>query len=100
MRSAEPLFCETQKRGRALSTITLIGAVLGVLALAAVSLFIGVAEFSLTDLLSGQDKAAEVFAISRIPRTVSLILAGTALAVAGLITVSYTHLTLPTILLV
>ncbi|GAA4387507.1 ABC transporter permease [Brevibacterium pityocampae] len=85
MRSAEPLFCETQKRGRALSTITLIGAVLGVLALAAVSLFIGVAEFSLSDLLSGQDKAAEVFAISRIPRTVSLILAGTALAVAGLI---------------
>lgn len=52
----------------------LVGGVVGVLALAVVSTFIGVSDMSW-----------EVFWISRLPRTLSLILSGAALAVVGLL---------------
>ncbi|MBP0437885.1 ABC transporter permease [Tianweitania sediminis] len=55
--------------------------------LAVVSLFVGVSEVSLAALLSGQDggRAAEVLMISRLPRTLALILAGSGMAVCGTI---------------
>ncbi len=61
--------------------------VLAVALLAAASLFIGVSEVSVLDVLTGRaDPAAlEVLAVSRLPRTLSLLLAGAAMAVAGLL---------------
>ncbi|WP_230533540.1 ABC transporter permease [Microvirga roseola] len=66
--------------------IRLLPALLAVLALAATSLFIGVSDISLSTLLA-QDggSAAQVMLVSRVPRTLALILAGMAMAVAGTI---------------
>lgn len=57
------------------------------LVLAGVSLFIGVSDLSLKALISGDDtgRAHLVLAVSRIPRTIAIILAGSSLAVAGLV---------------
>ena len=55
-----------------------------VLVLATTSLFVGVAHVDLPSLLT-DPQAREVFALSRFPRTAALLLAGSALAVAGLI---------------
>ncbi|WP_318242025.1 ABC transporter permease [Arthrobacter gallicola] len=57
----------------------------GVLLLAVVSMFVGVSDVSLTSLLAGDENAWRIFWISRVPRTLSIILAGMALSVAGLI---------------
>ncbi|HQZ13627.1 MAG TPA: ABC transporter permease [Devosia sp.] len=67
--------------------LKLAAATLGVLALAAVSLFVGVSDVSLASLLSSApgDRPMQVLLISRIPRTVALVLAGMSMAVAGLI---------------
>ncbi len=58
-----------------------------VIALASISLLIGVGDLSLQALFSPQEGqyATQVLLISRIPRTLALILAGTAMAVAGTI---------------
>lgn len=57
----------------------------GVLAaLATVSLFVGVADITVADVLAGRADV-ELIALSRIPRTLALVLAGAALSVAGLI---------------
>ncbi|WP_104101548.1 ABC transporter permease [Arthrobacter sp. 08Y14] len=56
-----------------------------VLVLAVVSMFVGVSDVSLPGLLSGDEHAWDIFWISRVPRTLSIILAGMALSVAGLI---------------
>lgn len=55
------------------------------LGLAFTSLFIGASEVTLQALLSGDRESWEIFAISRVPRTLALILAGIAMAVAGLV---------------
>lgn len=60
------------------------GGIAALLALACVSLFVGVADVSLAGVLTGQADY-ELIAISRIPRTVALVLAGAGLAVSGLI---------------
>lgn len=52
--------------------------------LAAVSLFVGVADITVGDVLTGRADY-EIIALSRLPRTLALILAGAALSVAGLI---------------
>lgn len=67
--------------------LKLAAAALGVLVLAVVSLFIGVSDVSLASLLSSapDDRPVQVLLISRIPRTLALVLAGMALSVAGLI---------------
>lgn len=51
------------------------------------SLFIGVSDVSLPALLSGtaDPRAVEVFFISRVPRTLAVVLAGSALAISGLV---------------
>lgn len=72
-RSAQPLWL--------LATIVLIAA------LSVVSLLIGVGDFSWQALLTphGREHAWQLLLVSRVPRTVSLLLAGAALSVAGLI---------------
>ncbi|MCG2621722.1 ABC transporter permease [Arthrobacter sp. I2-34] len=57
----------------------------GTAILAAASMFVGVSDVSLPALLSGSQDAWDIFWISRVPRTLAVILAGTAVAVAGLI---------------
>lgn len=56
-----------------------------VLLLAVVSMFVGVSDLSAPALLAGDPAAWHVLWISRIPRTISVILAGAAVSVAGLI---------------
>jgi iron complex transport system permease protein len=63
----------------------LIAAAAVVLTLAAVSMFVGVSDVSLPALLAGDPAAVEIFWISRVPRTLAVILAGMSVAVAGLI---------------
>ncbi|MDO5621043.1 MAG: ABC transporter permease [Paracoccus sp. (in: a-proteobacteria)] len=61
-------------------------AVVAVIVLAAISLFIGVGDVTLTGLLSGEGEQAQLLlAASRIPRTLALILTGSSLAIAGLV---------------
>lgn len=62
-------------------------ALAGIAVLAIASLFIGVSNVSLATLFSPDEsaRATQILLASRIPRTVALILAGTAMAVAGLI---------------
>lgn len=49
------------------------------------SLFIGVSNISPLDLLDFQSEETEVFLISRIPRLISIILAGAGMSICGLI---------------
>jgi iron complex transport system permease protein len=72
-------------RSQARHSAGLAAAAVAVLALAAASMFVGVSDVSLPDLLAGDPAAAEVFWISRVPRTLAVLLAGMAVAVAGLI---------------
>jgi iron complex transport system permease protein len=61
-----------------------LGAVI-VLALAVASLFVGAGDVTLSSILTSgwDDGPLQVLLISRLPRTLALILAGTAMAVAG-----------------
>lgn len=65
----------------------LILAVAVTFALAIVSLFVGVSDVSLPLLLAGDvdSRAVEVFFISRVPRTLALMLAGASMAISGLV---------------
>ncbi|MEU2204909.1 iron chelate uptake ABC transporter family permease subunit [Microbacterium oleivorans] len=65
-------------RGRLFTGPLLLGAVV-VAGLVALSLFVGVYD------VIGEADGAEMFAITRIPRTVGLVLAGAALAMCGLV---------------
>ena len=62
-------------------------ALLVTLTLAVVSLFIGVSDVSIGSLLSSspEDRPVQILLISRIPRTLALLLAGASMAVAGLV---------------
>lgn len=55
--------------------------------LAVVSLFVGTVDTSFAELFSGNPdgQVAQILLISRIPRTLALILAGSSLAIAGLV---------------
>lgn len=66
---------------------TLFLAFIATLVLAVVSLFVGVSHVSLSTLLSGGagGEAMDTLLISRIPRTLALILAGASMAIAGLV---------------
>jgi len=67
---------------------TLTLAVLAVVILVAVSLFIGTSPVTLSTLWGDDTVAAharEVFWVSRLPRTLALVLAGSSMAIAGLI---------------
>jgi len=49
------------------------------------SLFVGVSDVSLKSLLEGDARALQVLLVSRAPRTLALILAGSGMAIAGMI---------------
>lgn len=53
--------------------------------LALISLTIGAADLSFAALFSGEGQAADVLQISRIPRTLAIMLAGSSLGIAGLV---------------
>ena len=72
-------------RSRARHSAGLAAAAAAVLALAAASMFVGVSDVSLPALLAGDPAAVEIFWVSRVPRTLAVVLAGMAVAVAGLI---------------
>ncbi len=65
----------------------LIIAVIVVALLAVISLFIGVSDVSIAALFGANqtDRAVQVMLISRIPRTLAIVLSGMAMAVAGMI---------------
>lgn len=65
----------------------LAAAIAVVAVLAVISLFIGVSDVSLATLFGAEstDRAAGVLLISRIPRTLAIILAGMSMAVSGMI---------------
>ncbi|GAA1766022.1 ABC transporter permease [Kocuria aegyptia] len=68
----------TSSKGSLFDRKLLLG-VLGVVALLAVSLLTGVYD------VFGADDGSEMFAITRIPRTIALVLAGAAMAMSGLV---------------
>lgn len=65
----------------------LLLAVLATLALAVVSVFVGVSNVTPAALFSGAEegRAVEVLLASRIPRTLAIILAGASMSIAGLV---------------
>ncbi|WGW11159.1 ABC transporter permease [Saxibacter everestensis] len=62
----------------------LLAAIAAVSLLAVVSLFVGVSDISPADVLDDPEKL-QVLLISRVPRTIAIILTGMAMSVAGLI---------------
>ncbi|CAO3453730.1 Iron compound ABC transporter, permease protein [Azospirillum argentinense] len=72
---------------KTLPIATLPLATVGIGLLAVWSLFVGVSDVSLATLFSGgaADQATQVLLVSRLPRTLALILAGAAMAVSGLL---------------
>lgn len=64
--------------------LTVFAGLAVLLGLTAVSLFVGVGQVSPTTLFS-DPAAREIFLLSRVPRTLALLLAGSAMSVAGLI---------------
>lgn len=63
----------------------LVIAIVGLAGLSIISLFVGVSDISLTSLWTGPATVQDIFFISRLPRTIALLLAGSAMAVSGLI---------------
>lgn len=70
-------------RGRGWLGTAALGIVLLVLSCA--SLFVGVIDMPLTDLLSGNVETLELFLISRLPRLLAILCTGVGMSVAGLI---------------
>lgn len=75
----------SRSRSRSREYVGLVAASAVVLALATASMFVGVSDVSLPALLAGDPAAVEIFWVSRVPRTMAVVLAGMAVAVAGLI---------------
>ncbi|MFA5619834.1 MAG: iron chelate uptake ABC transporter family permease subunit [Weeksellaceae bacterium] len=59
--------------------------IFALIALAVISLFVGVKDIAVSDLFRWTDEQQLVMSISRIPRTVALILAGVGMSICGLI---------------
>jgi iron complex transport system permease protein len=66
-------------------------ALLALVAAAVASLFIGVTDLAPADLLDPDEAQTRVFLVSRVPRLVAILLAGSAMAVAGLVMMSLTR---------
>ena len=50
-----------------------------------ISLFIGVSNISIKDILAGDSSKVQIILISRLPRLISIIIAGMGLSISGLI---------------
>ncbi|NLI68433.1 MAG: ABC transporter permease [Bacilli bacterium] len=59
--------------------------IIAVIILSFISLFVGVSNISLMELLKGNEEQIEIFLLSRVPRLVAIILAGAGMSIAGLI---------------
>ncbi|MDR2256600.1 MAG: iron chelate uptake ABC transporter family permease subunit [Arthrobacter sp.] len=81
--AASPAAAGSARPGRGALALGLGAAAVVLLAL--VSLFVGVADIDPARLLAGDPAAWELVWISRLPRTLAAVLAGAAVAVAGLI---------------
>ena len=57
--------------------------------LSCISLFLGAKDITPLDLLDFSSEETEVFLISRVPRLIAIILAGTGMSIAGLIMQSF-----------
>lgn len=79
-----PVELVSSSAGGTRQVAAMVAGVALVATLAAVSLFVGVANITVGDVLTGRADY-ELIALSRLPRTLALILAGAALSVAGLI---------------
>lgn len=75
----EPDARPSRDKGRLIDGKLLLGT-LAVAALLVLSLFTGV-----VDVIGGGEQGREMFAITRVPRTVALVLAGAAMAMSGLV---------------
>ncbi len=53
--------------------------------LSAVSLSMGISKFSVVELVTGEDLVTQIIVLSRIPRLASIIMAGVAMGIGGLI---------------
>ena len=75
------------KMRRIISEVLFKGYVLLILlvCLTIVSLFVGVSQLSLSDIFHLSEEQQNILFSSRIPRTVSILLSGSSLALAGLI---------------
>lgn len=82
---AEPRTTPTQARPRRTWVGVCIGALLAVLAVT--SVFVGVSDVTPRSLLEGDPESTAVFllGVSRVPRTIALVLVGASLGIAGLI---------------
>lgn len=65
--------------------------ILALIALSIVSLFIGAKEVAIKDLINLQEESIQIFYISRIPRLISIIVAGMSMSIAGLIMQQISH---------
>lgn len=63
----------------------LIAGTIVIIVLAGISLFVGVSDVSLTKLAAGDTNAWDIFWATRVPRTLSLFLAGVSMAICGTI---------------
>lgn len=68
-----------------LNSLRLLYFIFALIALAVISLFVGVNDIAVSDLFRWTDEQQLVMSISRIPRTVALILAGVGMSICGLI---------------
>lgn len=59
--------------------------IIATIVLAFVSLFIGVIDIKISDLLDWNSDKTQIFLISRVPRLIAIILAGAGMSIAGLI---------------
>ena len=61
----------------------ILGAIL--IALSIISLFVGVIDVSINDILNGNSQALMIFITSRLPRLLAILCTGMGMSVAGLI---------------
>lgn len=66
-------------------SLLFISGLAAIIGLSIVSLFIGVSHVSLTTLFAGEGHAELILLASRLPRTLALVLAGSGMAIAGLV---------------
>src|SRR5690625_6548783 len=59
--------------------------ILALILLSVASIFVGVSNLSPTDLFNLTEEQSEVLLISRLPRLISILIAGSSVSIAGLI---------------
>lgn len=89
--AAAPARVPEQGRGHGVRRWHIGLALLLLAAGALASLFIGVSDLTPLDLLEADEEQSRVFLVSRVPRLLAILLAGSAMAVAGLVMMHLTR---------